>query len=67
MSRAEDHPFYAGSHQGHVFHHLCADDRLRAVRDFDAARCHAALRLPNLQKTVRTAIERRLRKLEAAS
>lgn len=43
---------------------LAADDRIRMVQDFTAAECVRALKLPNLQKTVRTAIERRQRKLQ---
>lgn len=44
--------------------HIDAVSRCRVVADFTAEQCHAALKLPDLQKTVRTAIERRLRKLE---
>lgn len=39
------------------------DSRLHRLKTFDAAQCRAALKL-RLQKTVRTAIERRLRKLD---
>lgn len=43
---------------------LTVDDRLRAVAAADnPAVLRAALDVPNLQKTVRVAIERRLRKL----
>jgi len=37
---------------------------LPEIQDFTAAECVRALKLPNLQKTVRTAIERRQRKLQ---
>jgi ParB/RepB/Spo0J family partition protein len=40
------------------------NDRIEAVRKFSADECEAALALPDLEKTVKTAIERRLRKLE---
>ena len=40
-----------------------ASGRLEKVKEFDAIQCRAALRLPDLQGTVRQAIERRLRKL----
>ena len=40
-----------------------AADRLTEVKDFNAAQCRAALKLPDLQGTVRQAIERRLRAL----
>ncbi len=44
-----------------------AQSRIACVKDFPAAQCRAALRLPDLQKTVRLAIERRIRKLGKAS
>jgi hypothetical protein len=40
-----------------------AESRLACVKDFDAAQCRAALKVYGLQKSVRLAIERRLRKL----
>lgn len=40
-----------------------ADDRVRMLARFDADQCAAALALPDLQATVRTALERRARKL----
>lgn len=42
---------------------VTVDDRCRAVANFDKAGCLAALLVPNLQITVRTAIDRRLRAL----
>lgn len=39
-------------------------DRLQNVRDFSRTYCELALQDPHLQKTVRTAVERRLRKLD---
>lgn len=41
------------------------EGRLQRVQRFTATECRAALKLPDLQKTVRVAIERRLRKLES--
>jgi hypothetical protein len=35
------------------------------VKKFDASQCRAALKLPDLQATVRQAIERRLKKVKA--
>lgn len=46
---------------------LDAGERLRMVHEFDAAQCRAALKIEELQKTVRAAVERRLRKLECQS
>lgn len=40
------------------------DERMHLVRDFDTDQCRAGLKVRGLQKTVRTAIERRLRTLE---
>ncbi len=40
------------------------ESRLDLVARFNAAKCRAALQMPDLQKTVRRAVERRLRKLE---
>lgn len=62
------HPFAAGSYtlgDGRVVHtqHTAVLDRIRAVSDFTAEQCAAALALPDLQKTVRAAIERRQRVL----
>jgi hypothetical protein len=45
---------------------LSADDRCRAVANFNRAQCLSALLVPNLQTTVTTAIYRRMRKLPAA-
>jgi len=66
----EANPFYAGcwtdskTRESHAYYSTGAADRLDTVKRFDAAQCRAALTLPDLQKTVRTAVERRLRKLE---
>jgi len=43
------------------------EDRLYRVKQFNAKEVRAALALPNLEKTVRIACERRLRKLEKAA
>lgn len=49
----------------------CADgvveDRLCRVKNFTLAQCRQALALDDLQKTVRLALERRVRKLERES
>jgi len=57
----DNNPFNAGSHNGLQFYHLTAEDRASAVAWFDRAQCEAALKLPNLQKTVVVAVQRRLR------
>jgi len=57
------HPFYSGTYNGRDCYCITVDDRVKRVADFDAATCSRALALPGLQATVRTAIERRLKKL----
>jgi len=42
---------------------LSADDRCRAVANFDQSECLSALLVPGLQASVRKAIDRRLRRL----
>lgn len=42
-----------------------ADDRIRMVKSFDRLQCEAALKLPDLQKTVRRALLIRVKKLRA--
>lgn len=41
------------------------EGRIALVKRFDAAQLESALQVPGLQKTVRLAIERRLRKLQS--
>jgi hypothetical protein len=59
-------PFYAGTFYGGPTYHVDATSRIERVARFDTGQCWRALRVPGLQKTVRTAIERRLRKLEVS-
>lgn len=60
---ADINPFRAGVYNDVQMYHQTADDRVRAVASFDRAECEAALQLPNLQKTVVTAVQHRLRSL----
>ena len=63
MSRpGPDNPFTA--HWNPSAADCCAYDRIIRVRNFNLAQCRQALALDDLQKTVRTALERRIRKLE---
>lgn len=48
---------------GQTVSHLDVDGRCRAVAAFDKAACMSALLLPDLQVTVRKAVDRRLRQL----
>ncbi|MBO3274166.1 hypothetical protein [Pseudomonas schmalbachii] len=64
---SQDHPFYSGTFHGHHFYCMTADDRIQRVASFDLDTCHRALALGGLQKSVRQAIERRMRQLERAS
>ena len=57
-------PFETGQvYNGHRMQDCGAEDRIGRVKGFDADQCRAALDVPGLQKTVRTAVERRLRAL----
>ncbi len=64
MTTTTPHPFLAATYEGRQFYDVVAEDRIRRVKHFDRAQCLAALALPDLQKTVSRAIERRLRQLE---
>ena len=59
------HPFAASTYmsdKGPVqTYHLAVDDRLRVVPTLTAEQCAVALRVPDLQVSVRKALERRLR------
>lgn len=57
-------PFYAGSHHGQHFFVYNAAERVQRVAGFSRAQCLLALAKDDLQKTVRTAVERRLRQLD---
>lgn len=57
-------PFAATRYGNLQTYHMTVDDRIRAVRDFNAAQCRAALRLNDLQKTVERAVKARLRQIE---
>lgn len=64
---SSNHPFYSGTYNGRDCYCVTADDRVKRVAEFDLDTCRRALQLPDLQATVRSALERRLRKLERAS
>lgn len=53
-------PFHAGVYNGIQTEHVSVDDRLQAVKHFNRAQCEAALKVQGLQKTVETAVRRRL-------
>lgn len=65
MSRT--HPFYSGTYDGRDCYCITADDRVKRAANFDIDTCRRALALPDLQSTVRQALERRIRKLERAA
>lgn len=64
MTTTTPNPFLAATYEGGQFYDIVAEDRIRRVKHFDRAQCLAALALPDLQKTVTRAIERRLRQIE---
>ncbi|HRL98088.1 MAG TPA: hypothetical protein PLE22_01440 [Acidovorax sp.] len=49
-------PFKAALHAGVQTYYCTAEDRIRLVAWFDRAQCEAALKLPDLQKTVAAAV-----------
>jgi hypothetical protein len=57
-------PFYSGSHAGQHYFYVSAADRAARVGALDLEQCRRALAMDDLQKSVRTAVERRLRQLE---
>lgn len=46
---------------------FAATDRIAAVKEFTLYECEQALQLPDLQLTVRRAIERRMKRCRAAT
>lgn len=64
MTTPTNNPFFAGEYGGHRTYAMTADDRISRVRHFDRRQCLAALALPDLQKTVSRAVERRLRQID---
>lgn len=65
--RGKDHPFYSFSHGDEDYYCVSADDRLQRIKELCADGLRRVLELPGLQRTVRQAAERRLRRLERAS
>lgn len=57
-------PFFSGRHNGHPVGAISAQDRIDMVRHFNRERCLQALTVGGLQKSVATAINRRLRQLK---
>lgn len=57
---AKVNPFFAGTYNGHACFTQDAAERVQKVREFSADQCRAALALPDLQKTVTSALNRRL-------
>ena len=57
-------PFITSYYNGRWTGSVGADDRLDALQNFNLDECLVALKLEGLQKTVRVALERRIRKLE---
>jgi hypothetical protein len=58
-----DNPFKASKYGNVQTYYMGSDDRIRHVKEFGLKECEVALRLRGLQKTVRRAIEIRVRKL----
>lgn len=58
-------PFFAWIYDGGPAYDFDAVSRIERVARFNTDQCRRALHVRGLQKTVRTAVERRLRKLGA--
>lgn len=56
-------PFKAIVVNGNQLYHTGVEDRVRLVKAFTEAQCHAAMLVDGLQKTVYTACARRLRQI----
>ncbi len=63
MAASSTNPFKSVVIDGKQFYRISADERVEMVAKFTEAQCHAALQVEGLQKTVTTAVARRLRKL----
>ena len=63
MKTPAQDPFISYEHDGETLYYVDVTSRLAAIKTFNATQCVAALGLHDLQKTVRTAAERRLRAL----
>lgn len=61
---ADTNPFKAIVVDGKQLYHTGVEDRVRLVQTFNQEQCHAALQVDGLQKTVSTAVGRRLRQLD---
>lgn len=60
-------PFAVQIYNGHQCYAQDTTERISMAQSFTADQCHAALKLPGLQKTVERAIHVRLRKLDKAA
>ena len=59
-------PFYAGTYNDRDCIHQTVEGRIAAAKEMTEAQCLEALKVPNLQKSVITALNQRLMKLEKA-
>lgn len=65
-SQPPDNPFLNVCYSGRWMGDCTSADRIRRVREFNLDQCKRALNVENLQKTVITALERRVKQLEAS-
>jgi len=63
MDTPDTNPFLHAQYNGHWYGAASATDRMAALRRFTIAECETALQLPDLQGTVRRALEARVRRL----
>ncbi|WP_427310512.1 hypothetical protein [Cupriavidus sp. H39] len=58
-------PFKANCYNGHQTYPVTTEGRIRAVKGFSRAQCHAAVEVPGLQRTVERAVQVRMRQLDS--
>lgn len=58
-----DHPFYSNTYNGFHCYDMGVPDRLSRIKTMDQQQLRKVLELPDIQRTVRLAAERRLWRL----
>jgi hypothetical protein len=63
-AQGRDHPFYFNTYNGRDLYTISADDRLCRIKSMNQEELRKVLKLPDLQRSVRRAAERRLLRLD---
>lgn len=64
MMNPEQNPFFSGYVDGEPTFVMDVAGRQERVKEFDQEQCQRALEMKHLQKTIRTSVEKRLRRLQ---